>query len=344
MQESLYDRFRPFKPYDLVLAVAMFLLVTPGRHLEPMPRMLVMGGGVFLFWLLDWAQRLVCVPTPLWQALTIVSINTLVVTALVHLNPDHDYALPFSIMNVCFATVAFGQHVGIAAAVLSMAVLSQLEYLLRPETTLPAWMVGKMLFLAVLLALVAVLVRINRLQQDALFDAVTNLRNHRYFQVRLREELQRSDRYSRSTALIMLDLDNFKRINDQYGHGVGDQVLRQVAQVLVLKARAVDVVCRYGGEELAVILPETSLEEARQVAERLRQAVKDRPDERGSLITISVGVAIYPEHAIEADGLISAADAAMYRAKNAGKDRVAVAEPWTSHPCVTAAPQSELEA
>src|SRR5262249_47728614 len=144
------------------------------------------------------------------------------------------------------------------------------------------------LFLAVLLTTVAILVRVNRLQQDALFDAVTGLRNHSYFQVRLREELQRSERYQRTTSLILLDLDNFKQVNDRYGHAIGDHILQQVARVLTQKARATDVVCRYGGEELAVILPETPLRDAEQVAIRLRQAVERRRDEHGIRVTISV--------------------------------------------------------
>lgn len=334
MRESLRDRFRPFKPYDLVLAVLMFLLLAlaPGRSVDPIMRALTIAGVVCILWLLDLGQRFIRVPTPLWQSLTIVSINTLVLATLVHVNGGHEYGLSFAILNVCFATVAFGQHVGIAAAVLSTAVLSQVEYIAKPVAPpLTGWMVERMLFLAVLLSLVAIIVRINRLQQDALLDAVTNLRNHRYFQVRLREELHRSDRFSRPTALVMLDLDNFKLINDRHGHSVGDLVLRQVAQTLVANARAVDIVCRYGGEELAVILPETSLDEAMNVAERLRTSVEKRPDERGNVISISAGVAIYPEHSLEADGLIAAADAAMYRAKRAGKNQVAVADPWPSH-------------
>lgn len=326
MREMLHDRFRPFKPYDLVLAVLMFLLVAPGRDLDGLTRATLIACGVLVFWGLDWAQRLVRVPSPLWQSLTIVSINTLVVATLVHLN-GMEHGLAFSMLSVCFATVAFGQHVGIAAAVLSTAMLSQVDYAARAISPFSDWMVERMLFLAVLLTLVAILVRINRLQQDALLDAVTNLRNHRYFQVRLREELHRSDRFSRPTALILLDLDNFKLVNDRFGHAFGDMVLRQVSQTLMQNARAVDIVCRYGGEELAVVLPETTLEEAMTVAERLRVAVAKRPDERGGTVTLSAGVAIYPEHAIDADGLIAAADAAMYRAKRAGKNQVAQAEP-----------------
>jgi two-component system, cell cycle response regulator len=227
-------------------------------------------------------------------------------------------------LNVAFATVAFGQQIGITAAVLSVAALAQMELLMGQEPrVLSEWA----LFLTVLVTLVAILVRVNRLQEDALFDAVTGLRNHRYFQVRLREELQRSDRSGRPTALVLLDLDNFKRVNDRFGHAVGDYVLRQVSRTLEQNARGADVVCRYGGEELAVILPETALSEAGLVAERLRRAVEQRNNQPGPAATISLGVAVYPDHAEQSDSLIAAADTAMYSAKSAGKNCVRLAAP-----------------
>jgi diguanylate cyclase (GGDEF)-like protein len=207
--------------------------------------------------------------------------------------------------------------------VLSVALLANFERDAREPQTLLEWS----LFLAILLTLVAILTRVNRMQRDALFDVVTRLRNHRYFQVRLREELSRSKRHNRPVALLLLDLDNFKRVNDAFGHAVGDQVLRQIGELLVQNARGADVICRYGGEELAVILPETPLADAAQVAERFRLAVEKRQDERGSNVTVSAGVAAFPDHAADADGLIAAADAAMYRAKRAGKNQVAIAEP-----------------
>jgi diguanylate cyclase (GGDEF)-like protein len=130
-------------------------------------------------------------------------------------------------------------------------------------------------------------------------------------------------------ALLMMDLDNFKQVNDHLGHPFGDQVLRRVAQTLERNARLTDVVCRYGGEEWALILPETTQEEALQVAERLRQQIEQlqiRPD---LLLTLSAGVAIFPNHARLADDLLHAADAAMFQAKRQGKNRVVLAEPRT---------------
>jgi diguanylate cyclase (GGDEF)-like protein len=226
-------------------------------------------------------------------------------------------------LNVSFATVAFGEHLGIGAAVLSLASRGQLDYLTDgPARTAVEWA----LHLAVLLTLVALLTRINRLQQDALFDAVTNLRNHRYFQGRLREELQRAERTGIPLSLVLFDLDNFKKINDRFGHAVGDRVLRRVSRVLETNARSADVVCRYGGEELAAILPGTDAAGALEVAERLRRAVEQDADDRGPSVTTSAGVATSPEHASRSDALIAAADAALYRAKHAGKNCVMGAE------------------
>lgn len=323
MQESLYDRFRPFKPYDLILAVIMIMLVTVSTQGTILQQSLIVLAGFILFLVLDFAQRLVPVPTPQWQALLIVGLNTSMVTILVHLRGASQFTLAFYMLNVGFATVAFGEQLGLATALLSVMAQMQLSMM----TNQPQQPLAEIaLMLAVLLTLVAILMRINRLQKHALHDAVTGLRNHRYFQVRLRDELKRSERNGVSTALVLLDLDDFKRVNDRYGHAIGDQVLRQVGQVLEQNARASDVVCRYGGEELAVILPETGAGDAKMVAERFRKAVEQLGEPASNPVTISVGVANYPDHAGHSDELIAAADAAMYRAKRSGKNCVCGAE------------------
>jgi len=327
MRETLHDRFRLFKPYDLVLAVVMILLVALGAARPLIQQGLIVLAGVGLFFFFDFVQRLVRVPTPQWQALVIIALNTAGITLLIQLGGDSEFTLAFYMLNVGFAVLAFGEHVGVATALLSVLAQMQLVSMVGAGPQRP--LVQNALLLAVLLTLVALLVRINRVQQYALLDAVTGLRNHRYFQVRLRDELKRTDRLGVPTALLLLDLDDFKKVNDEHGHAVGDQVLRHVGQLLEKTARATDVVCRYGGEELAVILPETALADALRVAERFRLAV-----EQGTLpgvrpVTVSVGVGCYPEHGSRGDELIAAADAAMYTAKRAGKNCVMSGQPQT---------------
>ena len=133
----------------------------------------------------------------------------------------------------------------------------------------------------------------------------------------------------------MFDIDNFKSVNDTYGHLQGDLVLREVARVLRDSAREIDEPARYGGEELAVVLPQTEIEGAAQLAERMRETIEalriPRLDGEGDLaVTASFGVASVPSSASDKGSLVAAADAALYRAKRAGKNRVERAEPVTA--------------
>lgn len=164
------------------------------------------------------------------------------------------------------------------------------------------------------------------LRRLAFTDAQTNLYNHRHFQTLLEEEILRAQRYGRSVALIFLDLDDFKSYNDTYGHPAGDALLRVVSEVLRSNLRSVDMAARYGGEEFVVILPETTSEQAAVLAERLRAAVEAiEPEPAAGLrrrVTVSAGVAAFPENAQNKSDLIAAADNATYEAKRAGKNRV----------------------
>jgi diguanylate cyclase (GGDEF)-like protein len=172
-------------------------------------------------------------------------------------------------------------------------------------------------------------------QMQAVTDELTGLFNLRHFHDTLDGEVERSRRFGTDVGLAMLDLDDFKQINDTYGHQQGDLVLLEVGRVLRSLSRDIDEPARYGGEEMAVILPQTDLNGAELLAERMRTAIEalriNRLDGEGTLkVTASFGVASLPTCATEKDGLIAEADAALYRAKRAGKNRVERGEPVTA--------------
>jgi diguanylate cyclase (GGDEF)-like protein len=155
-------------------------------------------------------------------------------------------------------------------------------------------------------------------------DALTGLHNRRSFDEYLGAEVARFERYNRPFALLMLDIDHFKAINDTHGHDVGDQAIKRVAGLVVSSLRDVDIAARYGGEEFAVILPETNLPRALEVAERIRQRVEatSTPQMR---LTISAGVAAAPESSADGKDLVRKADAALYASKHGGRNRVSEA-------------------
>lgn len=164
------------------------------------------------------------------------------------------------------------------------------------------------------------------LEDLSMQDELSGVFNYRGFQRRLGEELERSHRYRRVFSLLLLDLDHFKLINDTYGHPVGDEVLRLVAALVNSVARPVDYVARYGGEEFAVLLAETGQAGAVAMAERIRELIGRNPVATAAgqriEVTASIGLAAYPENASSGTELISAADAALYAAKRAGRNRV----------------------
>ncbi len=172
-----------------------------------------------------------------------------------------------------------------------------------------------------------------RLAQLAVTDGLTGCYNHRYLHERLALEVERSLRSRLPLSLLMIDVDHFKRYNDQHGHQAGDVALRRVAELLQADRRANDVVARYGGEEFAVLLPDTPKDAAQRVAEsvRVRIAVEvmgeaEVMDEaEGRQVTISIGVAASPDDAAAPGALLHAADTALYVAKHAGRNRVVLA-------------------
>ena len=164
-----------------------------------------------------------------------------------------------------------------------------------------------------------------RLRNLALRDGLTNLYNRRFLEEMLERLCADAERRKASVSAIMLDLDHFKLINDQHGHAAGDAVLREVAASILSCLRTVDVACRYGGEEFAIILPDCSVANAATKAEQIRSRINERTIASGLPVTVSLGVASIPETCAGQSELIPQADAALYAAKQQGRDRVVVA-------------------
>jgi len=184
-------------------------------------------------------------------------------------------------------------------------------------------------------ALHHVVIRIRQLRDRVCSDPKTGLLNTGGFKERAHLEIARASRSNEySTALLLIDLDHFKEINDTHGHVAGDEVLCAIAQTLSTEARTYDLVCRYGGEEFLMLLPDTTTVEAVTVADRVRRRINElalpvtsqHRDAVVNRLTASIGVAVHPRHGQALDELLRAADAAMYQAKHAGRNRTAVAQ------------------
>src|SRR3989338_8964768 len=158
-------------------------------------------------------------------------------------------------------------------------------------------------------------------------EGVTGVFNHRHFRTLLDQEVDRARRLDRPIALIMIDIDNFKRFNDTYGHQAGDEVLRHVAQLAARVLRCSYAVARYGGEEFVALLPDAEAPDAMSVAEKMRTEVEKNPLTLSGMlrplhVSVSLGVASFPADAINAPDLVATADRGLYQAKRSGKNRV----------------------
>src|SRR5216684_3391590 len=166
-----------------------------------------------------------------------------------------------------------------------------------------------------------------RLKEFSFKDEVTALYNRRFFSIRLEEEVSRYRRFNHPVSVVLLDLDAFKSVNDELGHASGDETLRGMAEILLRHSRGINVICRYGGDEFAVLLVETSKAGARLYADRIRYVLSSYRFSHGRRVTASFGIASLPEDvAPSAEDLIQAADEALYAAKRSGKNRVSVHE------------------
>ena len=164
---------------------------------------------------------------------------------------------------------------------------------------------------------------VERVKQLAYLDGLTGIFNRRFFEMRINEEIERSKRYSTGMAVIIADIDHFKRLNDEFGHLLGDEVLRQVSSIFHQQVRKMDVVCRYGGEEFAILLTQTNEQQALTVAEKLRKQVQEwQFPGVPRAITISAGVAAFPTHGRSRDEIVRTADKGLYVAKQDGRNLV----------------------
>ncbi len=166
---------------------------------------------------------------------------------------------------------------------------------------------------------------VERVKQLAYLDGLTGIFNRRFFELRILEEMERARRYGSGMAVIMADIDQFKKLNDEFGHLLGDEVLRQVSSLFHQQLRKIDVVCRYGGEEFAILLTQTNPQQAVAIAEKLRRLVESYQFPGvPRTVTISAGVAAFPSEGTGRDELVRAADNGLYAAKQAGRNRVCV--------------------
>ncbi len=166
---------------------------------------------------------------------------------------------------------------------------------------------------------------VERVKQLAYIDGLTGIFNRRFFELRIVEEIERARRYQTGMAVIMADIDQFKKLNDEFGHLLGDEVLRQVSSLFHQQLRKIDVVCRYGGEEFALLLTQTNIEQAAVIAEKLRRSVEGYQFPGvPRRVTISAGVAAFSTHGKTRDEMIRAADNGLYAAKQSGRNRVCV--------------------
>jgi diguanylate cyclase (GGDEF)-like protein len=177
---------------------------------------------------------------------------------------------------------------------------------------------------------------LRRLREEASTDPLTGLANRRSLREFLQRAWSRARRGTSPLAIVMIDLDHFKRVNDDFGHEAGDRVLAGVAELLNSHIRASDLACRFGGEEFALVLPDATLDAVRRRAEGIQLAVRQlEPKHRGrslGSITASFGVAMFPDHAQDPESLLRAADQALYEAKAAGRDRIVVSSARPASP------------
>jgi diguanylate cyclase (GGDEF)-like protein len=242
--------------------------------------------------------------------------------------------------SVCVPLIANGEAIGVLS-------LQNDDELSNASTNPDGFARRKQLASAVVEHIALAISNLNlreALRLQAIHDPLTGLHNRRYMQEFLEREIIRARRKGRPLALMMIDVDNFKRYNDTFGHPAGDEALRFVGDALLRAVRADDLACRYGGEEFSLILPECSLHEASVRAEEIRAQLKASHAERAmeipGVLTVSIGVAAFEETTDQGNLLLKFADDALYQAKRAGRDRVVIARSATAELAATPTQQS----
>ncbi len=243
--------------------------------------------------------------------------NKTLIESDIRANPNDEDIYRETVSRMCIPLVAFGQTLGVL-------VLSSVHANSFPAADIqPLESVADICATAIQNAHY-----VERVKQLAYLDGLTGIFNRRFFELRIEEEIERARRYAGGMAVIMVDIDHFKRLNDEFGHLLGDEVLRQVSSIFYQQLRKIDVVCRYGGEEFAILLSQTGPQHAMGVAEKLRRLVEawQFPGVPRS-VTISAGTATFPDHGVTRDKLVQSADAGLYAAKQAGRNCVRMASP-----------------
>ena len=263
-------------------------------------------------------------PAEPWSKM--LASNTTLTEADLNAGPSSRKFFAESASRICIPLVSFGHTLGILAL----------------DSALPdAFRDGDLQSLESVADICATAIQnahyVDRVKQLAYLDGLTGIFNRRFFELRFMEEIERARRYGTGMAVIMADIDQFKRLNDEFGHVLGDEVLRQVSSLFHQQLRKIDVVCRYGGEEFGILLTQTDAQHAVNVAEKLRKMVATwQFPGVPRTVTISAGAAAFPSHGATRDDLVRAADSALYSAKQAGRNKVCLANPVREKSAVSA--------
>ena len=246
----------------------------------------------------------------------------------------HDSLESSTELNCAHNSKLQGQHVMCIPLIAQSNSIGVMHLLVADTEALPSGFKQLALSIAEHLSLALANLQLqDKLRQQAIRDPLTNLYNRRFMEETLENTISRAARNDSSVALLMMDMDHFKRFNDTFGHDAGDYVLKTVAKRIINNIRNQDIACRFGGEEMAILLPETDQEGAEQIADKICRTIRQLHLEFNNMplgqLTASIGVATFPLHSANSTELLKSADTALYQAKKNGRDQVQMAEQST---------------